>query len=212
MAAEVHASFTGLAQYADLCREQRDHVRSVDDLVNGSCANFGAFTGFMALFAGAYQDAHAQVADVLAQAATGAGDLGTNIDGVLADFRATDATSSTDFERLVVRTESAPGYDGPTNAGEAPGVPGPVKTGNAGLDTVADVGSGMAPYLPEHLVDGLPGRTPPLPDADIRGLPTDGVEVVTQVSDTIAAGVSMGEAEDDEELYEEFEETHGGAR
>lgn len=211
MAAEVHASFTGLAQYADLCREQRDHVRSVEDLVNGSCANVGAFTGFMALFAGAYEDAHAQVSEVLAQAATGAGDLGINIDGVLADFRATDASSSSDFERLLVRTECAPGYDGPTNGGDGPGVPGPVKSANAGASTLASA-EDIAPHLPQHLVDGLPGRTPPLPDADIRGLPTDAVEVVSQVTDTMAAGESIGEAQDDEERYEEFEGSQGGAR
>ena len=211
MAAEVHASFRGLAQYADLCRQQQGYLQRVDDLVNGSCANFGAFTGFMAMFAGAYQDAHAEVTDVLARATTAAGDLGGNIDAVLADFRATDATTSTDFERLTVRTECAPGYDGGSCGSDGPGMPAPIKTANAGLSTLAQA-ENIAPHLPEHLVDGLPARTPPLPDADIRGLPMDGVELPAQVMDTLAAGMSIGEARDDEERYEEFEESHGGAR
>jgi hypothetical protein len=211
VAAEVHASFQGLAQYADLSRRQRGYVESVDGLVNGACGNFGAFTGFMALFAGAYRDAHEQVTAELARAARGAGDMATNLDAVLADFRATDHGVSQDFDKLIVRTECAPGYDGPSGGGEGPGMPAPIKTGNAGLDTLSSAPD-VAEHLPQHLADGLPGRTPPLPDGDIRGLPTDGVELTTQVMDTIAAGQSIGEAQDDEETYEEFESEHGGAR
>ena len=85
---------------------------------------------------------------------------------------------------------------------------------NAGLGVLTNA-EDMAPHLPQHLVDGLPGRTPPLDDAGIRGLPTDGVEIVTQTLDTIAAGQSIGQAQDDEETYEEFEQMHrrlGGGR
>ncbi|MFC6285786.1 hypothetical protein ACFP3Q_01010 [Nocardioides sp. GCM10027113] len=63
MAGEVHASFSGMTQLADLCRDQEVHLRRVEDLVHGPCANVGAFSGFMALFASAYQDAQATVAE-----------------------------------------------------------------------------------------------------------------------------------------------------
>lgn len=211
MAVEVRASFTGLAQYAQLCRQQRDYVRRVDDLVSDSCANFAAFTGFMALFAGAYEDAHAQVTEALEKSATGAGDLGTNIEAVLADFRATDGSTSSEFERLIVRTEATAAYDGPTNPGDGLGMPGQAKTANAGLSTVANA-EDIAPHLPQHVTDGLPGRTPPLPDADVRGLPTHGVELTTQLLDTFAAGKSIGDARDAEDKYEEFEGARGDAR
>ena len=206
MAGEVHASFSGMAQYADLCRDQQRFVEKIDDLVNGQCANFGAFTGFMAMFAGSYKEAHATVADEIRRAAKGAGDLGTTIDAVLADFRKTDDGVKNDLGKIDVRVECAT-FDGIAGHEGGPGMPGPIKTTNSGLGVLTNA-EDMAPHLPQHLADGLPGRTPPLPDAGIRGLPTDGVEVVTQVTDTIAAGMSIGEAEDDEALYEEFENRH----
>lgn len=204
MANDVHASFSGMAQYAELCRSQQRFVEAVDDLVTGSCARFGAFTGFMAMFADAYREAQSTVTDQLRAAARGAGDLGTSIDAVLADFRATDSSVSDDLGKLHVRVECAPAPDAPDGHAGGPGVPGPIKTTNAGLGVLANA-EDMAPHLPQHLADGLPGRTPPLPDADIRGLPTGGVELVTQVTDTMAAGMSIGDAEDDEDLYDDFE-------
>lgn len=212
MADEVQVSYPGARKYADVCRQQQGFVQAVEGLVNGSCANFGAFTGFMALFADAYRNAHAEVSDELARAARGAGDMGSNIDVVLDDLRATDVTSSRDMDRLIVRTTDSPGYDGPPGGVDTvPGVPGPLKSANAGAGVLTNA-EDMAPHLPQHLPDGLPGRTPPLPDADIRGLPTDGLEVVSQVGDTMAAGQTIGAAERDEDAYEDFKERHGGAR
>lgn len=210
MAGEVHASFSGMARYADLCRDQQRYLEKVDDLVNGSCANFGAFTGFMGAFAGPYKEAQGTVADAIQRAAQGAGDLGTNIDAVLADFRRTDDDVKNDLGKLDVRVDCAT-FEGIAGHEGGPGVPAAVKTGNAGLGVLANA-ENMAPHLPQHLLDGLPGRTPPLPDAGIRGLPMDGVEVVTQVTDTLSAGISIGEARDDEDLYEGFEDKHRNER
>lgn len=206
MAGEVHASFSGMAQYADLCRDQQRFVEKIGDLVNGPCANVGAFTGFMAMFAGVYKDAQATVAEEIRRAAKGAGDMGTNIDAVLADFKATDGGVSNDLGKLNVRVVDAT-FDGIAGHEGGPEMPGPIKTTNAGLGLLAHA-EDMADDLPQHLDDGLPGRTPQLPDSGIRGLPTDGVEVLTQVTDTMAAGVSINQAEDDEDLYEEFEDRH----
>ena len=47
-------------------------------------------------------------------------------------------------------------------------------------------------------------------DIDLRGTPADGVSLTSDVMDTIAAGQSIGDAQDDEEDYEGFEEEHGG--
>jgi len=184
----------------------------VEGLVNGPCANFGAFTGFMALFADAYRNAHAQVSDELARATRGAGDMGASIDAVLDDFRATDVANSRDLARLTVRLQSAAAYDGPAGGADTlPGMPGAVKTGTAGAGVLGNAEE-MAPHLPQHLPDGLPGRTPPLPDADIRGLPTDALELGSQVADTIAGGQTIGAAQADEDAYEEFEAAHGANR
>lgn len=207
MGQEVHVSFRGMSQYVRLCREQQRFVEKVEDLVNGSCANFGAFAGFMALFAGAYQDAHCTVATHVRTAASAAGELGESIADTRADFRSTDdgVTNDLDGVRVGVECAPSPGVAGPDGAG--PGMPGPIKTVNAGLGLTATTAS-MAPHLPQHLVDGLPGRTPPLDDAGIRGLPNDGVGIVTQSLDTIAAAQSIGQAQDDEVRYEEFEDMH----
>jgi hypothetical protein len=196
-----------MAQYADLCRDQQRYLEKVDVLVNGQCANFGAFTGFMAMFAGAYQDAHATVADEIRRAAGGAGDMGSAVEAVLADFRRTDDGVDNDLGKLSVKVGCAT-FDGIAGHEGGPGVPGQIKTTNAGVGVLAHAGD-MADDLPQHLSDGLPGRTPPLPDADLRGLPTDGVEFVSQVTDTAAAGISIGQAQDDEDTYEEFEGRRG---
>ena len=39
----------------------------VEDVVTDSCANFGAFTGFMAMFGGGYRDAQGTVAAEIAR-------------------------------------------------------------------------------------------------------------------------------------------------
>lgn len=203
MAGEVHASFSGMSQYADLCRDQQRFIEKVDDLVNGQCANFGAFTGFMAMFAGPYKEAHATVAEEIRRAAKGAGDLGSNIDAVLADFRTTDDGVKNDLGKLDVRVDCAT-FEGIAGHEGGPGMPAPIKTGNAGLGVLGHAPD-VADHLPQHLDDGLPNRFPQLPDDGIRGLPTDAVELGTQVTDTISAGVSIDQAEDDEDLYEDFE-------
>ncbi len=214
MAQEVHVSFQGMSQYVDMCGDQQRFVEKVEDLVNGSCANFGAFTGFMALFAGAYEDAQRTVATQLRSSATGARQLGDNIADTRADFRSTDegVTNDLDGVRLEVECADTPTVGGPNGGG--PGMPAPIKTGNAGAGVLANA-EDMAPHLPQHVADGLPGRTPPLDDAGIRGLPTDGIEIITQTLDTVAAGQSISQAQDDEETYEEFEHMHrrlGGRR
>lgn len=215
MAQEVHVSFQGMSQYVGMCRDQQRFVERVEDLVNGSCANFGAFTGFMALFAGAYQDAQRTVAAQVRNAASGAHQLGENIADTRADFRRTDDGVTNDLDGVRVDVECAPAPTIGNGGGDGPGMPAPIKTANAGLGVLGNA-ENMAPHLPQHLPDGLPGRTPPLDDAGIRGLPTDGVEIVTQTLDTVAAGQSIAQAQDDEELYEEFEDLHsrlgGGGR
>jgi hypothetical protein len=206
VAQEVHVSYHGMSQYVGMCRDQERFLEKVEDLVNGSCANFGAFTGFMALFAGAYEDAQRTVASQVRNAVTGANQLGENIADTRADFRATDDGVTTDLDGVRVDVGCAPT---PTigSGGDGPGMPPPIKTTNAGMDALRNAET-MAPHLPQHLSDGLPGRTPPLVDAGIRGLPTDGVEIVTQTLDTVAAGQSISQAQDDEETYEEFEHMH----
>lgn len=203
----VHASFAGMKAYAELCRTQESILGKVEDVVTGSCANFGAFTGFMDLFEGGYRDAQATVAAEIARAKKAAGDLASNIDLTVMDFQETDSGVSNDIGKLRIKVTCAPDPGDAPGHSDGPGVPAPIKTANAGASTVANADK-VAGHLPQHLADGLPGRTPPLDDAGIRGLPTDGVEVVVQVTDTIAAGQSIGQAENDEDTYEEFENRH----
>ncbi|UUZ58784.1 hypothetical protein [Nocardioides sp. B-3] len=179
MGKEVHASFAGMKAYAELCRTRESIPGKVEDVVTGSCANFGAFTGFMDLFEGGYRDARATVAAEIARARKAAGDLASNIDLTVKDFRETDSGVSNDPGKITVKIDcaadpgSAPGHP------DGPGVPAGIKTANSGATTVANAEK-IADHLPQHLPDGLPGRTPQLDDAGIRGLPTDGVEVVVR--------------------------------
>ena len=109
--------------------------------------------------------------------------------------------------KLQVKVTCAPDPGDAPGHPDGPGMPAPIKTANAGASTVA-LAPDVADHLPQHLPDGLPGRTPTLVDAGIRGLPTDGVEIVSQVADTMAAGQSIGQAQDDEDIYEDFENRH----
>ncbi len=204
---DVHASFSGMKNYAELCRKQEAILGKVEEVVTGSCANFGAFTGFMSMFSGGYRDAQSTVATEISRARSAAADMAANIDATVADFRETDSGVSNDMGKLQVKVTSAPDPGDAPGHPDGPEVPAPIKTANSGASTVADAPD-VADHLPQHLPDGLPGRTPTLDDAGIRGLPTDGVEVVTQVTDTIAAGQSIGHAQDDEDTYEDFENRH----
>jgi hypothetical protein len=193
--------------YAELCRKQEAILGKVEEVVTGSCANFGAFTGFMSMFQGGYRDAQSTVATEIARARKAASDLADNIDATVVDFRETDSGVSQDMGKLQVKVTSAPDPGDAPGHPDGPGMPAPIKTANAGASTVA-LAPDVADHLPQHLPDGLPGRTPTLDDAGIRGLPTDGVEVVSQVADTVAAGQSIGQAQDDEDIYKDFENRH----
>lgn len=204
MTKDVHASFSGMKAYAELCRQQESILGKIEDVVTGSCANFGAFTGFMVMFGDTYRTAQSTVSAEIVRAKQAAADMATNIDATVTDFQETDSGVSDDMGKLKVKVTCASDAGAAPGHPDGPGVPAPIKTANAGVSTVANADE-VAEHLPQHLADGLPGRTPPLDDAGIRGLPTDGVEVVVQVTDTIAAGQSIGQAQDDEKLYEDFE-------
>ena len=143
MANEVRASFRGMAQYVDLCRDQQQYVQTIEDLASGSCANVGAFSGFMVFFADAYREAQATAADEIRAAARAAGQLGTNIADTRADLRSTDegVTKVLEGLRVSVQCAEAPGIGGA--GGDGPGMPAPIKTANAGFGVLAEA-EGMA--------------------------------------------------------------------
>lgn len=206
MARDVHVSFQGMAEYVRLCEQQQRYLERIQDVVSGSCANFGAFSGFMAPFRGTYETAHATVTESLRASSAGAGRLGDSIADTRRDFREADSGVKADLGRLRVKVEAAGGSSTPYDAGGGL-IPTPVKQVNAGVDTLAST-EDVAEHLPQHLADGLPARHPTLPDAGLRGLPTDGVELVAQVTDMVETGQGIGDARDDEDRYEQFEGLH----
>ena len=108
---------------------------------------------------GPTRNAHRTVSEQLRRSASGAGQLADNIADTRADFRSTDDAVTNDLDGVRVEVDCAPVPTVRGGDGEDPGTPGPIKTTNAGLGVLTNA-ENMAPHLPQHLVDGLPGRTP----------------------------------------------------
>lgn len=197
MGGEVRVSFPRLQQYSTMCEQQDGYVAAVDGLVNGSCANFGAFTGFMALFKGAYSDAHATVAASMDDARKAAQGASSAFLAVKGELEAADAAVQGDIDKVKVKVEAPSAYDGPGAPGSPGGVPGEVKYVNGVAQTVAGTTDTMAGGVNSV-------------DHGIRGLPTDGLDLAANVTDTMTTGIGMGETDEDIRDYEEFEDEHGG--
>lgn len=198
MVGEVRVDLAGLDQLRELSGRQVGYVDAIHAHVDGQAGDFGAFTGIMSLFSGAYQDAHGTVSGSLGDAGDGAADLRAAIRAVREDFEDTDRGVGARFDRFTLEVESGDAYDGPS-PGSPNGVPGPIKYGAGVLGTVADVTDEM---------DDILGTT--MPDQGIRGLPSDAVDVVSNTTDVIQNGIAADEAQDDTDRYDEFANEHRG--
>lgn len=196
MAGEMRASLPGLDQLVERQGRQVGYIDAIESHVAGQAGDFGAFTGIMAMFAGAYAEAHEAVSAGLREAGDGAADLRGGIRAVRQDFEDTDRGVGTRFDRFTVQVEAGDDYDGPSPHGHE-GVPGQVKYAGGVLDTVAGVTDEM---------DTIRGTT--TIDQPIRGLPSDAVDVVANTTDVIQSGIAAGEAQDDTDRYDEFANRH----
>lgn len=192
----MRVDLAGLDQLMELSGRQGGYVDAVHAHVDGQAGDFGAFTGIMSMFADVYREAHETVSTSLRASGDGAADLRTAIRSVREDFADTDRSVGTRFDRFAVAVQAGDAYDGPSPHGHE-GVPGPIKYGAGALDTVATVTDEM---------DDILGTT--TVDQGIRGLPSDGIDVVANTTDVIQSGIAAGEAEDDTERYEEFADRH----
>lgn len=197
MGDQVTVSFEGLGDYARLSGDQKGYLKQVEGLVNGSCANFGAFTGFLAFFAGTYETAHGTVSEELARSRRAAHDLRAAFRDTLRDYRTTDEEITRTMVDVRKKVDEATPFQLPDDP-SGPGMPRPLKYGASG------VGTGEA--ISDELGD--PGRR--APDVDVRGTPADGLSLTSDVMDTISAGQSIEDAKDDEQDYEDFEDERAG--
>ncbi|WP_458534557.1 hypothetical protein [Oryzihumus sp.] len=207
MGGVVSASFEGLDELARLAQEQQRHVDAVRKHVEGACGRVGAFTGLMSLFAGAYAEAHATVVSELGRAGKGAGHVSTAFRTVVATYRHHDRRASERMQTLHARISEAKGY-APQEGEDGFGVPRPLKFAAGATDYadgVADSYAELAPRLGE-----LPAPGPLDVGSDLKGLPSDGVGLVADFTDTIGEGLTMSDASSDSADYEEFEHEHAG--
>lgn len=196
MGGEMRADLPGLDQLVYRQGRQVGYIDAIESHVAGQAGDFGAFTGIMAMFAGAYQEAHETVSAGLRAAGDGAADLRGAIRAVREDFADTDRGVGTRFDRFTVQVEDGDAYDGPRPHSHN-GVRGDLKYGAGVLNTVADVTDEM---------DKIIGTT--TIDQGIRGLPSDAVDVVANTTDVIQSGIAAGEAQDDTDRYDEFADKH----
>ena len=205
----VRASFEGLDELARLAAEQQRHVDAVRKHVEGACGRMGAFTGLMAFFAEAYGHAHATVVSELGHASKGAGDVSTAFSTVVATYRHHDKKASDRMHKLHVRIGEAKGYV-PKEGEGGFSVPGPLKVAAGTTDYADDVAEAYGEYA--RRLGELPTPGPLAVSDDLKGLPSEGVGLVSDFTDTIGEGLTMSDASADTATYEEFEREHAGGQ
>ena len=200
----IEVNYAGMRELAHAAEQQRSYLRSVHSFVAGSCANFGAFSGFMTIFAGQYRSAYSDAEASLSQSPEAAQGMASKIRTTAATFHDKDIAASDRMKAFETKITTAGlptmGPAGPM----APADPGPVvsrgdKNIAGGTGVVADVtreGENLFnPHVPAHAWDDGPKSLNPFSPIALAG------EIESAVN-TTADAASVG---DDLEDYEAFE-------
>lgn len=191
MGDQVSVSWQGMQQLIDLTRDQYLNLSEASGFMcSGQLANTGAFSGFLGIFRGGYEDALAAVNDGLSDAMTGAQDLSTRIADVRDDLRHTDGGVEQIHTRIEA-TVSCRGYV-PGSPGDFPEVP----DGLINLNNVLDIDMPMDGPEPPGWVPG--------------GSTGDPLDVVDNTMETIKNAQDMGQGTEHADDADDYIEEHGG--
>ena len=200
----IEVNYAGMRELAHAAELQRSYLRSVHSFVAGGCANFGAFSGFMTIFAGQYRTAYTDAETSLAQSPDAAQGMASKIRTTAATFRDKDVAASDRLKAFETKVTYAGlptvGPAGPV----APGESGPFVTRGdknvaGGTGVVADVsreGENLFnPHVPAHAWDDGPKSLNPFSPIALAG------EIESAVG-TTADAASVGDDLDDYEAFE----------
>ncbi|GAA2739035.1 hypothetical protein GCM10009867_33530 [Pedococcus aerophilus] len=200
----IEVNYGGMAELAQAAELQRGYLRSVHSFVTGSCSNFGAFSGFMSIFAGQYRSAYTDAETSLSQSPGAAHGMASKIRTTADNFHQRDIAASDRLKAFETQISVAGlpsiGPGGPM----APGEHGPWVTredkniaGGAGvvIDITREGENLFNPHVPAHAWDDGPKSLNPLSPIALAG------EIENAVNTTAdAAGVG-----DDLDDYRDFE-------
>lgn len=191
MGDDVAVSWQGMQQLIDLTRDQYLNLSEASGFMcSGELNNVGAFSGFLSVFRGTYQNALDTVTDSLNDAMDAAHRLSTTIGDVRDDLRATD----TGVGQLNTRIEAA--------VTSQPYTPG---DGGGGFpqvnDQVVNVNNNIDVDWP------MPGPKPPgwVPGGSVG----DPLDMVDNTASMIDNASNMGEGRDHIDDADDFIEEHG---
>lgn len=187
---QVTVSWQGMDQLISLSRDQYLNLSEASGFMcSGQLANVGAFSGFLSIFRGTYQDCLDTVTESLNQAMDGAKELSDRIGSVRDDLRRTDHGVSELHTRLTARVECQ-GY-----------VPGP--------------GSDGIPQLPDNLVhlNSALGIDTPMNGPEVPffepGSTASPLDLVDNTGSLVEDASSMGEGLDHADEADDYIEEHG---
>lgn len=202
----VEVDYGGMAQLAGAAGHQRDYLGSVHSFVAANCANFGAFTGFLAVFGGQYRSAYADAERSLAQSPHAAQGVADRVRASARTYRERDIAASERMKGLETRvTIGGLPTMGPAGPTGPVGENGPLVTRGdknvaGGTGVVADLSREgeniFNPHVPVNRWDDGPKSLNPLSPIALLG------EIESAVN-TTADAASVGDDLDD---YRDFEE------
>ncbi|MDT0214625.1 hypothetical protein Q9R29_12080 [Rothia sp. ARF10] len=195
-----YAGMRSLKAAADL---NAGYLEAAHAFVTENCDNAAAFTGFLALFKGQYEEAYTTAEGSMAKGGTSARAIATTIADNRRRYREDDVKASTLLKGITIDVE-VPQIPGMT-PGTEPLVTKTDKNISNGSGIVEDLDEGVRDLEREHGIGpkhrgGGPGN--PLPIISVVG---EGESVVQTIQD------GQG-AVDDERDYDDFENENKGLR
>lgn len=200
----IEVNYAGMAELAQAAELQRGYLRSVHSFVTGSCANFGAFSGFMTIFAGQYRTAYTDAETSLSDSPGAAQGMASKIRTTADNFHQRDIAASDRLKAFETKISVAGlpsiGPAGPMAPGEhGPWVTREDKNVAGGAGVLADVAregeNVFNPHVPANAYDTGPKSLNPLSPIALAG---EIENAVTTTADAASAG-------DDVDDYEDFE-------
>lgn len=194
----IEVNYEGMHGLRTAVKKNEGYLRDVHTFITDNCNDFGAFTGFLALFKGDYTTAYNNAEGSISKGADSASGIAATIRANVKQYRKDDIESSTRLKKIDVEVQV------PTIAGMDPTTGNPIVTlGDKNTASATGVASSTAqdvenlenPHVPKHRWDEPPKGLNPLSPINVAS------EVESMVN-TVKDGSDAGEDVDD---YEKFE-------
>lgn len=200
---EIEVDYAGMRSLKAAADLNADYLEAAHAFVTANCDDAAAFTGFLAVFKGQYQEAYTTAESSLSKGGSSAAAIATTIDGNRRRYRRDDVEASTRLKGITVEVE-VPQIPGMTPSTD-PLVTKTDKNVAGGSGLVEDLDEGVRDLERENGIGPKhrgPGRGNPLPIISVVG---EGESVVQTIQDGSGAV-------DDERDYDAFEHENEGLR